>query len=137
MTWNALLIEDIKQLQARRVRSLDTEDWELDRACHAPDMEHELDGVKVAGLDAVMTRVSREVEGAVSIHHVHSPENEVTSATTATGIWALEDHLIWPSKWQHGYGHYFDTYKKLNGTWVFTSRTITRLRMETVAISND
>ena len=53
------------------------------------------------------------------MHHGHMPEIELTSDTTATGIWAMEDHLWWPEgsalQHLHGYGHYHETYVKLAG----------------------
>ena len=63
------------------------------------------------------------------------PEIELTSATTARGIWALEDQLWWPEggplKHMHGFGHYHETYEKLNGGqdagWRIKTMTITRL----------
>ena len=127
-----LAIEDIKQLQGRRVRAVDSKDWVLYAACHSPNMAHDNDdkGGKISGLDVVIKRVKDSVEGAVTIHHVHSPEFEFTSDTTAKGIWVLEDRLYWKDRWQHGFGHYYDSYAKENGKWVFTSRKITRLRLE-------
>ena len=138
-----LAIEEIKQLQARRVRCVDFKDWKTYATLHSPDMQHDNDafGGKVAGLDAVIERVKKAVERAVTIHHVHSSEIEMTSPTTAKGIWVLEDRLTWEypeggGKWKHGFGHYHDTYAKLNGAWVFTSRRFTRIRVEQGTIKN-
>src|SRR5262249_39587676 len=112
-----LAIEEIKQLQARRVRAVDAKDWDAYRTCHSPNMAHEnkaFGGDHVSGIETVIERVKKTVDGAVTIHHVHSPEIEFTSDTTAKGIWVLEDRLVWPERWIHGYGHYYDTYAKEN-----------------------
>ncbi|CAN5428282.1 hypothetical protein BH09ACT10_BH09ACT10_20730 [soil metagenome] len=31
--------------------------------------------------------------------------------------------------WFHGYGYYFETYAKLDGRWVFTSRRVERIHV--------
>jgi len=69
-------------------------------------------------------------------HHGHMPEIELTSATTATGIWAMEDHL-WFSEGHplgiaqlHGYGHYHETYEKVGDRWYIKSLVLTRLRVD-------
>jgi hypothetical protein len=60
---------------------------------------------------------------------VHAPEIELTSATTARGIWALEDVVrLAPGLNLRGYGHYQETYEKTDGQWRITSSTLTRLR---------
>jgi hypothetical protein len=60
---------------------------------------------------------------------VHAPEIELTSATTARGIWALEDVVrLAPGVNLRGYGHYHETYEKIDGQWLITSSTLTRLR---------
>ena len=130
-----IAIDEIKQLQARRVRALDTRDWKLYATCHSPNMEHEVGGVRTVGIEKVIDKIAGNLAGCVSIHDVHSPEITFTSDATATAIWVLEDRLIWPHKWVHGYGHYADGYEKQGGKWVFTRRHITRLRLESGKIS--
>jgi hypothetical protein len=74
----------------------------------------------------------RDVE---TVHHGHTPEIELTSATTASGIWAMEDRLRWPpledpSMQMNGFGHYHDTYDKTDGEWRISSSTLKRLRVD-------
>ena len=53
----------------------------------------------------------------------------MTSPTTARGVWALEDVVRFgPGVNLRGYGHYTETYEKVDGQWLFTSSTLTRLR---------
>ncbi len=133
-------IEDIKRLQYRRIRAVDTKDWKTYAACHAQDMIHEAEGVKSIGVDAMVERVAKSFERRTSMHHVHSPEIDITSPTTATGIWVLQDTMYWDSPegshWKVGYGHYHDTYAKINGVWLYTSRNLIRDRTETGLIVN-
>jgi hypothetical protein len=74
------------------------------------------------------------LNGVVTVHHGHMPEIELTSATTATGVWAMEDHLRWPAGESigelHGYGHYHETYVKLDDGWRISSTKLTRLRLD-------
>ena len=60
------------------------------------------------------------------------PEITITSETTATGIWAMEDKLIWRDGSRlHGYGHYHETYRKgADGAWRIATLDITRLRLD-------
>jgi hypothetical protein len=68
---------------------------------------------------------------AVTIHHGHMPEIEVVSPSTARGVWALQDIIVWPDGSRlHGYGHYHETYEKSDGQWRIKTSTLTRLHME-------
>ena len=59
------------------------------------------------------------------------PEIELTSPTTATGTWAMEDWLRWPDGRElHGAGHYHEEYEKVDGRWRITKMTLTRLRTD-------
>src|SRR3954452_20373715 len=93
-----LAIEDIKQLKARYFRCMDTKDWDGFARVFTPDatmdMSSELrDGrTEGTGITAGATAIAAFVRGAVNdvttVHHGHMPEIELTSATTARGIWA-------------------------------------------------
>src|SRR6478672_8429973 len=66
-------------------------------------------------------------------HQVHTPEIEVTSATTARGIWALQDVVRFgPGVTLVGYGHYHETYEKTDGQWRIKTSKLTRLREDIV-----
>ncbi|MDH6242819.1 nuclear transport factor 2 family protein [Mycobacterium sp. OTB74] len=132
-------IEAIKQLKARYCRFLDTKDIDSWRALFAPDVVVKLDtAVSTGGADpqtlpplhgfeAFFPVVWGGVEHAATVHHCHTPEIELTSATTATGIWAMEDMLFFEGGGElHGAGHYHETYEKRDGTWVITSLHLTR-----------
>jgi hypothetical protein len=46
----------------------------------------------------------------------------------------MEDHLWWPEgspiRTIHGYDHYHENYEKVDGRWLITSTTLTRLRTD-------
>jgi hypothetical protein len=59
------------------------------------------------------------------------PEIEITSPTTARGVWAMEDMLRWPDGRElHGYGHYHETYERTDDGWRIKTLTLTRLRTD-------
>jgi hypothetical protein len=126
-------VEDIKKLVARRVRALDARDWVAYEACHSPD--HTSDFFLGAGdRESMMAALKAETAGVSSIHHVHSPDITILSATEATGIWSLEDRRYWKQgdedHWLHGWGYYEETYGKRDGEWLISSRKLIRTRVE-------
>ncbi len=59
------------------------------------------------------------------------PEIELTGELTATGIWSLEDYNIYADGSQsHGWGHYLETYVKIDGRWAIRTMALSYLRME-------
>jgi hypothetical protein len=79
------------------------------------------------GLDEFVPVVLGGVEHAQTKHHVHTPEIDLTSDTTAAAIWAMEDLLLFPDGGElFGAGHYHETYEKRDGGWVITSLHLTR-----------
>jgi hypothetical protein len=62
------------------------------------------------------------------------PEIELTSPFAATGIWALQDLVVWPDGTRLlGFGHYHETYALVGDAWRIASSTLTRLHMEFTA----
>jgi len=85
----------------------------------------------VTGADDFMAFLSETLAEVITVHHGHMPEIELTSGTTATGIWALQDILKWPNGTElHGYGHYYETYTKQGDEWRIASTKLTRLHMD-------
>jgi uncharacterized protein (TIGR02246 family) len=127
-------IEAIKQLKARYFRTMDTKDWAGMRSVFTDGVVMDLTssgGGVTAGADDFMGFVSETLEPILTVHHGHMPEIELTSPTTATAVWAMEDMLRWPDGTEmHGYGHYHETYEKTDGTWRIASSTLTRLRTD-------
>lgn len=139
-----IAIEEIKQLKARYFRSMDTKDWAGLTGVFAPDAELDMRGEAadkskaasglVSGGEAVGAFIRNAVHDLVTVHHGHTPEIEITGETTARGIWAMEDVLRWPEggplQTLHGYGHYHETYRKVDGAWRIQTSRLSRLRVD-------
>lgn len=128
-------IEDIRNLKARRIRAMDEKRWADYETMHAEDHVSETyGGEPVVGARANVEKVARVLSGVTSVHHAHTPEITITSDTTATGVWAMEDMLFWKQgdedHWLHGYGHYHEQYRKTADGWRFTYRRLSRLRVD-------
>jgi uncharacterized protein (TIGR02246 family) len=130
-------IEAIKQLKARYCRTMDTKDWAAMRRVFTDDVTMDTTdsgGGVVSGADDFMAFLVGAIGDVVTVHQCHTPEIEVTSPTTATGIWAMEDMLRFADGTElHGYGHYHEAYRKADGAWRIASSTLTRLRMDLTA----
>ena len=127
-------VEAIKQLKARYFRTMDTKDWAAMREVFTDDVvmdTTEAGGAMTSGADRFVAFLREAIGVVITVHHGHMPEIELTSATTATGVWAMEDMLRWPDgREMHGYGHYHETYEKVGGAWRIKSSKLTRLRTD-------
>ena len=129
-------IEAIKQLKARYFRTLDTKDWEAYRQVFTDDVvidTSESGGERIEGADAFLEYLGTALAGTTTVHQGHMPEISLTSDTTATGIWALHDIVIWANGMRlDGFGHYHETYVKDADTWRIASCKLTRLHVDFV-----
>ena len=127
-------LEAIRQLKARYFRLLDTRDWDglVEVFTDPVEIDVRQDGGGVAtSPQAFVASVRESLAGAVTVHHGHMPELELTSASSATGIWAMEDHIWFPDgapvSRLVGYGHYHETYRRTDAGWRIASMRLTRL----------
>ncbi|SFV12538.1 nuclear transport factor 2 family protein [Pseudoduganella namucuonensis] len=139
-----LAIEEIGRLKARYFRLLDTRQWgELETLFAADavfDMREAAGGgsderALVVGASAIAAFVRGAVDGLVTVHHGHMPEIELLAPTRARATWAMEDLLRWPgeagiARTLRGYGHYRDTYTRIEGRWVIQSSALSRLLVD-------
>ena len=131
-------VESIKQLKARYCRHLDTKNWVAWRALFTDDFVSDTadaGGKVVVGADdfVAFTRKAIGRPGQATAHQVHAPEIELSSATTARGVWALQDVVrLGPGLTLVGYGHYHETYQNIDGQWFIKSSKLTRLREDIV-----
>jgi uncharacterized protein (TIGR02246 family) len=127
-------LESIRQLKARYFRTMDTKDWDGMRQVFADDAVMDTTasgGGLIEGADDFMTFLRETLGDVVTVHHGHMPEIELTSDTTATGVWALHDILIWPDGTRmDGHGHYHEEYVKGPDGWQIARSTLTRLHMD-------
>ncbi len=128
-------VEAIKRLKARYFRTMDTKDWAAMRQVFTDDVvvdTSEAGGDVVRGADDFIAFLQTVLGEAVTVHQGHMPEIELTSDTTATGVWALHDIVIWGSSRLEGYGHYHETYEKTPDGWRIASLRLTRLHVDMV-----
>jgi SnoaL-like domain len=131
-------IEAIKQLKAKYCRYLDDKDWVQWRRLFDDEFASDITGIggrQTTGADAFVayTRQSIGRPSQRTVHQVHAPEINLTSATTAKGVWALNDVVrLAPAVTLHGYGHYHETYEKRDGHWRIKTSRLTRLREDIV-----
>jgi hypothetical protein len=127
-------LEAIKQLKARYFRTIDLKDWDALGQVFTENVIIDTTatgGKVVTGVMEFVVFLQGAIGDAVTVHHGHTPEIEITSPTTAAGIWAMEDLLRWPNGRElHGYGHYHETYEKVDGSWRIKTSKLTRLRMD-------
>jgi predicted GH43/DUF377 family glycosyl hydrolase len=116
-------IEAIHQLKYRYFRLLDTKRFtelgelltdDATTAYQSGELSYEGRAAIVAFLEESLGN-----SDIVTMHHGHHPEIEVTSPTTATGVWYLEDRVIVRAMDFEIIGTllYDDRYVKVDGQW--------------------
>jgi len=128
-------IEEIKRLKARYFRSVDTKDVATFRDLFTEDATFEALGRVRRGRDEIVAQSSLVDPGVRTVHHGHMPEIEITGPTTARGIWAMLDDVVFEPvdgrrRRARGYGHYHEEYVKRDGRWYIATLSLTRLRIE-------
>jgi hypothetical protein len=135
-------IEQIKILKARYFRLMDFKEWDEWADLFTEDciMDNSTND-KMVGREAIKS-VGNTLAEILTVHHGHMPDIELTSPTTAKGVWAMEDRLTIPDPensddlnkaalmpyilW--GFGYYFEDYIKCDdGKWRIKSTTLKRL----------
>ncbi len=115
-------IEAIEKVKAVYGRAADTRDWDLLRTTITDDFSCDTGAGPTIGATAFMERVRSNPTEITTAHHAVMPEIELTSPSTATGIWAV--HMMArfaDGRAVDGFGHYFDTYEKVDGSWRLSS----------------
>lgn len=127
-------IEEIKQLKARYFRFLDLHWWpelrdlftdyavfEIGESTSSPKTPEEF-----------VASVGRHLNEATSVHHGHMPEIRIVDIETAHGIWAMFDAVEPSARSGYpvltGYGHYTESYRKVDGRWRIARLRLTRLK---------
>lgn len=140
-------IEQIRQLKARYFRHMDEKNWEGLRTLFTDDLlfdvrggtapsrrDDRYDEPPITGADAAVDFLRRALGPAVSIHQGFMPEIEVKADGTATGIWAMADIIRAPEdapfREMRGYGHYHETYRRIEGVWHIATLRLTRLAVD-------
>jgi hypothetical protein len=92
--------EEIRNLKARYFRYLDTRRWQDLRGLLTDDFTGDF--------------------GA----------SDEENADQASAIWAMEDIVHTPEYELHGYGHYVDEYRRVDGKWCIDRSRLTRLKLD-------
>jgi len=130
-------IEAIKRLKYRYVRSLDLKLWDELGECLTEDCRSAYgDGHFSFDGRAAILAFLKDALGPttrITTHRVHQPEIELTSPTTATGVWALDDIVIETEAKLtiRGAAFYHDEYVKLGGEWKIAKTGYKRIYEET------
>jgi hypothetical protein len=130
-------LEAIKRLKYRYVRSLDLKQWDDLGDCLTEDCRSAYgDGhFSFDGRAAILAFLVDALGPATRIttHRVHQPEIELTSPTTATGVWALDDVVIETEAKLtiRGAAFYHDEYVKVGGAWKIAKTGYKRIYEET------
>jgi hypothetical protein len=116
-------LEAIKRLKYKYLRCLDQKRWDELAECFTEDARSAYSGGRYAfqGRHAIMEFLKKAMGAPsfLSSHRVHHPEIELTSPTTATGVWALEDTVIETNAQItiRGAAFYTDEYVKVGESW--------------------
>ena len=137
-----LAIEEIKRVKSKYFYYFDHKDWNAwKREVFAPEIVFHVPEFRSepwTDVDAFIAWAAQQAGEQISVHHGHMPDIEILSATTATGVWAMEDILRHPDgkrspagfSFLHGYGHYHETYVRTEAGWRIKSVRLTRLYVE-------
>lgn len=134
-------IEEIRQLRARYTRYSDTHDWDNWRRLFVDDFVLEVEGLprvsrdlpdhgRAQGIDAIVKASAELLDGVPTAHHVLLPEIIITGPDTATGVWAVNDEIWFPTCHFKGWGHYHEKYLRTDDGWRIASTQVTRNRVE-------
>lgn len=116
-------IEAIKRLKHKYFRCLDSKLWDELAECFTEDATTSYTDGKYSfrGVEAVIgfLRKSLGPDTVVSMHQGHQPEIDITSETTAKGIWTSEAGLIITDRnvATREVNFYHDEYVKAGGQW--------------------
>ena len=134
-------IEAIKQLKARYFRLMDTKQWDAYRQVFTDDMAFYFESqdapIATSG-DEFVAFVRSRLATALTVHHGHMPEIELTSPDSARGVWAMSDWVDDPDQHRafQGFGHYHEEYRRgEDGRWRISRLRLSRLRVDAVAPS--
>ncbi|GAA3214858.1 nuclear transport factor 2 family protein [Actinocorallia longicatena] len=130
-----IALEEIRNLKARYLRSLDLKLWDVFAETLAEDVVADY-GSPSGGRPLNFTSRDQVVgymrgalgDGMTTVHVVHNPELTV-DGDTAQGTWCLEDTVV-VDEYKlliRGACYYTDTYGRADGTWRITSTRYQRI----------
>ena len=137
-----VIIEALRELKAKYCRLADHKDWEQLANLFTEDAVAQFCDPSGAVRKQIKARaefatsIGASVGAAQPIHHVFSAEFVVESYAEAHAVWAMEDRLIQPEgidapfRTMHGFGHYHEDYRFVDGQWLISNLKQTRTKMD-------
>jgi bile-acid 7alpha-dehydratase len=125
-------LEAVKRLKYKYIRCLDLKRWDEIAECFTENARAAYSDGKYSfeGRDEILAFFRQSMpRELITSHHVHQPEIEFTSDTTATGVWALQDTVIHTGYdiTIRGAAFYHDEYVKVGGEWKIQATGYERL----------
>lgn len=134
--------EEIRNLKARYCRFLDTKDWDglggLFLVDAVLDVQQDTGNSPITGRAGILDQIRFAVIDAASSHQVHTPEIAFASMDEASGVWAMQDRVVWQAGKSPvpgiasitGYGQYHERYRRAEDGWKFAEVRLTRLHVD-------
>jgi hypothetical protein len=138
-----IAFHEISQVKYRYLRGVDSQDWELVESCFSASASSWYDSGKLAttGAKEIAGLLKRYMFNSMYTSHIAlQPEIKLTSPTTATGIWRMQDIVHFTAKEPTslvpdldgseqlvGAGYYHDEYLKEPGGWKISKTGYVRL----------
>jgi hypothetical protein len=138
-------IEDISRTKAEYFRCIDEQDWAGLVRVFTGDAETDMrEAVEPHNPDLIshdpqaFAQNNAYVLGGVKTAHFgYMPRIDIIGEDEATGIWSMEDWLwvpagnpVMPEGRMHGWGHYHDRYKRVDGRWLMSATRLTRVKLD-------
>lgn len=116
-------IEAIKKLKHKYFRCLDSKLWDELADCFTEDATTSYTGGKYSfhGVNDIIDFLKKTLGSAsiIGMHQGHQPEIDLTSETTAIGVWTSEAGLIMIERnvSTREVDFYYDEYVRIDGQW--------------------
>lgn len=118
-----IAVEQIKQLKARYLRGLDTNDWTVFASTMTEDCSAQYNGGKLSFTtrEAIVSFMRENLSGdkVLTLHQGHQPEIYLIDKSNARASWYLQDLVIHLEAGMRIYGSaiYEDAYRLEDGEW--------------------
>jgi hypothetical protein len=138
-------IEEISRTKAEYFRCIDEQDWAGLIAVFTPDAETDMRGAVEPHNPDLLSNDPKEfannnafvLKDVKTAHFGYMPRIDVISEDEAVAVWSMEDWLwvpegnpVMPVGRMHGWGHYHDRYKRVDGRWLMSATRLTRVKLD-------
>ena len=137
-------LEDIRVLKARYFLHTDRQEWDQLVTLFTPDAETDFreavqphdPSLLMHDVAAFAANTARVLKGVTTAHFGYMPVIVFTGEDEADGTWSMEDWLwiapggLLAAGTMHGWGHYHDRYRRVDGAWKIVATRLTRPRLD-------